>query len=112
MDDAQNEEAKGDPRDLIDEYESYLKAKADEKMDVDNGDDSEDDKMRPASRFIQQLEQFDYMEQKALIRNRFQEWITDEREHTQALQLLAKFKNQTQSVSSSLCEQLRIVLEP
>jgi len=73
MDDAQNEEAKGDPRDLIDEYESYLKAKADEKMDVDNGEDSdENDKMRPASRFTQNLEQFDYMEQKVLIRNRFQ----------------------------------------
>lgn len=29
-----------------------------------------------------------------------------------SLELLSKFKNETSHVSSSLCEQLRIVLEP
>ena len=65
-----------------------------------------------ASRELQSLEHFDYQEQKASIRTRFHEWLSDEREKSQSLQLLAKFKNQTQAVSSSLCEQLRIVLEP
>lgn len=47
-----------------------------------------------------------------MIRGRFHEWLADEREHAQSLALLSKFKNQTQSASSQLCEQLRIVLEP
>ena len=47
-----------------------------------------------------------------VIRELFQEWLSNDAEHRQSLELLAKFKNQTQQVTSSLCEQLRIVLEP
>lgn len=72
----------------------------------------DDEEAKPLVRFHNSLDQFDYMEQKQAIRTLFAEWLSDEREHDQSLQLLAKFKNQTQSVSSSLCEQLRIVLEP
>ena len=72
MDDAQKEESKENPRDLVDEYEAYLQAKTAEKMDLDNGDDSDGpDRIGVVARFTQNLEQFDYMEQKLLIRNRF-----------------------------------------
>ena len=42
----------------------------------------------------------------------FGKWMQDPIIHRNSHQLLSKFKNQTQAVSSSLCEQLRIVLEP
>jgi hypothetical protein len=58
------------------------------------------------------LEPFDLLIQKQKIREMFQEWAMNKDLHRQSLELLAKFKNQTQQVSASLCEQLRIVLEP
>lgn len=42
MNEDDKEEVKQDPRDLIDEYDAYLKAKAEKRMEVDN-DDIEDD---------------------------------------------------------------------
>jgi hypothetical protein len=41
MDDAQKEETKENPRDLMDEYEAYLQAKTCEQIDVDIGNDSD-----------------------------------------------------------------------
>ena len=68
----------------MDEYDAYLKANAERKMEVDDADsDGEEDNLRNAvSRFQMNLDQFDYMDQKALIRQRFQEWLSDEREHS------------------------------
>ena len=103
------EEEKQDPKDLVREYDEYLKARAEQqRMDVDEhieNDDQSDDVMASAANLLtQNLDKFNYMEQKQMIRNRFHEWLSDEREHTNSLNLLAKFKNQTQSVASSLCE--------
>ena len=117
MKDEEPSDAIVDPRDLIEEYDSYLKDKAEQQRLAKEAEDSEMENDELATkedllRFNQTLERFDYMDQKQLIRNRFHEWLSDEREHSQALKLLGKFKNQTQQVSSSLCEQLRIVLEP
>lgn len=80
----EEEEKDSDFRDLIDEYDAYLKANAERKMEVDDADsDGEEDNLRNAvSRFQMNLDQFDYMDQKALIRQRFQEWLSDEREHS------------------------------
>jgi hypothetical protein len=41
MDDAQKEETKENPRDLMDEYEAYLQAKTCEQIEVDKGNDSD-----------------------------------------------------------------------
>ena len=68
MKDEEVEEAMIDPRDLIDEYDAYLKEKA-EKQRVAREDDEdsrmeEDDDVEKdgALRFNQSLERFDYME--------------------------------------------------
>lgn len=42
----------------------------------------------------------------------FEEWRTDEEACSKAIALLSKFKAETSSAAASLCEQLRIVLEP
>jgi len=39
MNDQDLEEQKMDPRDLIDEYDEYLKSKAEAKMDIDSDDE-------------------------------------------------------------------------
>ena len=108
------EEKKQDPQDLIKEYEDYLKLRKEQAMEIDEQashmNPEEQDVKVPT--FDQDLEKFDYIEQKMVIRELFQKWLSDEAEHRQSLELLTKFKNQTQQVTSTLCEQLRIVLEP
>jgi len=47
------------------------------------------------ARFDQNLDKFDYIQQKMVIRELFQEWRSDESEHKQSLEILAKIKNQT-----------------
>jgi midasin len=42
----------------------------------------------------------------------FADWQQNEQLHSQSLKLLMRLKNATQHVTSTLCEQLRIVLEP
>ena len=96
----EKEEEKKDLKDLVREYDEYLKDRAEQqRMDVDEhiaDDHPHDDVMAtPANLLIQNLDKFDYMEQKQMIRNRFHQWLSDEREHTNSLNLLAKFKNQT-----------------
>ena len=64
MDDAKKEQ---EPRDLIDEYDAYLKAKKDAEEakaenDEENERDQQDAKMAPASTFTQDLDIFDYMQ--------------------------------------------------
>ena len=72
----EKEEEKMDPKDLVREYGEYLKARAEQqRMDVDEhiaDDDPHDDVMASAANLLtQNLDRFDYMEQKQLIRNRF-----------------------------------------
>ena len=74
-------------------------------------DEQERDSEPEVRPLVQSLEQFDYSQQKQLVRQMFQEWQASAT-HAQSLALLAAFKNQTQQVTSVLCEQLRIVLEP
>jgi len=64
------------------------------------------------STFTMEHTDFDYLEQKMLIRELFNQFVSDKDSHRQAMDLLGKFKGQTQQVSASLCEQLRIILEP
>ena len=47
-----------------------------------------------------------------MMRELFGSWMQDSELHRQSLELLNQFKQQTINSSSSLCEQLRIVLEP
>jgi len=42
----------------------------------------------------------------------FEEWRSDEELAQRSIGLLSKFKSETSSAAASLCEQLRIVLEP
>lgn len=52
-----------DPRDLIDEYDQYLKQKALQKMDLDDDEaPSETEEVKTSLKIAQDLEQFDYME--------------------------------------------------
>ena len=66
MNEENKEEKKQDPRDLIDEYDTYLKAKAEKRMEIDDDDVEDDNAMNLQSavnnHFIQNLDQFDYME--------------------------------------------------
>lgn len=57
-------------------------------------------------------QEFDYNLAKASIRALFEEWKADEKRSMQAIDLLSRFKAETSESSASLCEQLRIVLEP
>ena len=102
----QEEEMKGDPEDLIQEYQEYLKAKSDQAMEVDEKYEQSglEEKNVIVPTFDQNLEKFDYLEQKMVIRELFQQWLADEKEHDKSLELFAKFKNQTQQVTSALCE--------
>ena len=42
----------------------------------------------------------------------FEEWREDDELCQRSIALLSKFKAETSSAAASLCEQLRIVLEP
>lgn len=55
---------------------------------------------------------FDYFQEKLVLRAFYEHWRTNPEESQKAIALLSKFKSQTNAASASLCEQLRIVLEP
>ena len=55
---------------------------------------------------------FDYFQEKLVLRAFYENWRTNFDESQSAIALLSKFKSQTSAASASLCEQLRIVLEP
>ena len=59
MQEEDKEEEKQDPRDLIDEYDAYLKAKAEQRMEVDDRDDADEEPMsakQPLNYFTQNLD--------------------------------------------------------
>jgi len=64
MKDDMEEEKEIDPKDLLAEYDEYLKAKAEQKMKVDDSDDSDNEEAAtvPLHVFSQNLDQFDYQE--------------------------------------------------
>ena len=55
---------------------------------------------------------FDYQSQKAATRLLFDLWRSDAEVAQESIALLSRFKAETGAASASLCEQLRIVLEP
>lgn len=59
-----------------------------------------------------QDEDFDYLAAKLATRALYEEWRSDEDGAQDSIALLGKFKAETGSAAASLCEQLRIVLEP
>ena len=56
--------------------------------------------------------EFDYQAEKMQNKTLFDEWRANDQLCQQSIALLSKFKSETSSAASSLCEQLRIVLEP
>ena len=57
-------------------------------------------------------EDFDYQASKLATRALFDLWRQDEEASQASIALLSRFKSETGAASASLCEQLRIVLEP
>jgi hypothetical protein len=57
-------------------------------------------------------DEYDYKTEKLKIREMFELWRQNEEESQRSIELLGKFKGETSSTAASLCEQLRIVLEP
>jgi len=57
-------------------------------------------------------QEFDYNLEKMQVRTLFEEWRSNEEGAQVAMELLSRFKAETSESSASLCEQLRIVLEP
>jgi len=57
-------------------------------------------------------EEFNYQLEKQDMKAMFEEWRNDEQLAQKSIGLLSKFKSETSSAAASLCEQLRIVLEP
>ncbi len=79
-------------QDLINEYNSYLMNK---QTPLDLTQIELEQKTQPGSRIAQTLEHFDYLKQKELVRQMFQDWQEDLQAHEVSVELLAKFKNQT-----------------
>ena len=96
---------------MIGEYENYLQVKRNTDMQMDDEEDKQDGVVA-SSGFDYDLEHFDYVAAKAKLREMFSQWLQDPQSHNDSLKLLSKFKQQTANSASSLCEQLRIVLEP
>jgi hypothetical protein len=57
-------------------------------------------------------EDFDYQASKLATRALYDLWRQDEDASETSIALLSRFKAETGAASASLCEQLRIVLEP
>lgn len=77
-------------QDLINEYNSYLKNK---QTPLDLTSVEPEQQTQPGTRIVQTLEHFDYLKQKELIRQMFQNWQEDLQAHEVSVELLAKFKN-------------------
>jgi midasin (ATPase involved in ribosome maturation) len=58
------------------------------------------------------MTEFNYMNEKQMLVVNRAGWQEEQQTVDKALELLNKFKQQTSEYAGSLCEQLRIVLEP
>lgn len=101
--------------DLVEDYQKFLENRKEqmllepveeEKMEVDQQFGEEEPRGPPV------LEDFDYQEEKLALRALHEAWREDDELCQKSIALLNRFKGETGSASSSLCEQLRIVLEP
>lgn len=105
-----------DTADLINDYEEFLNSKQqmtemnpeEDRMEVDQTTSKAKAKGEPDELYPE----FDYMEEKLEKKALFDEWRSDDELCQQSIALLNKFKSETSPAASSLCEQLRIVLEP
>ena len=99
-----------DERKLIDEYQQYLQKRQSAAAAVDTIGGA--DQMLPVTFTFDQGEAFDYGQARAMIRELFQTYHSDPDLISTSQQLLHRFKQETSTSAASLCEQLRIVLEP
>lgn len=112
----EQDEDRVDTADLINDYEEFLNSKQqltemspeEDKMEVDQTTSKAKAKGEPDELY----QEFDYMQEKLEKKALFDEWRSDDELCQQSIALLNKFKSETSSAASSLCEQLRIVLEP
>jgi midasin (ATPase involved in ribosome maturation) len=98
-------------RKLIDEYQQYLQKRQSASASVETIGGS-DQLMQPVTFTFDQGEAFDYGQARAMIRELFQTYHSDPDLISTSQQLLHRFKQETSTSAASLCEQLRIVLEP
>ena len=98
--------------DLVDDYQQVLKNKKpiqslpeEDRMEVEKNIEVE------FNALVDQ-DDFDYQSQKAATRLLFDQWRSDAEAAQESIALLSRFKAETGAASASLCEQLRIVLEP
>jgi len=75
-------------------------------MEVDQGIEEQQYRGQPPG------EEFDYQKEKLVLRALHEAWRADEDLCQRSIALLNRFKAETGQAASSLCEQLRIVLEP
>jgi len=101
--------------DLVDDYQRFLedrreqpqlRAVEEDKMEVDQLSSEEEPRGQPP------LTDFDYQAEKLTNRALYEQWRADEDVCQRSIALLSRFKAETSQASASLCEQLRIVLEP
>ena len=83
-----------------------LQAVEEDKMEVDQHNGEEETRGQPP------LKDFDYQEEKLVLRALHEAWRADEELCQRSIALLNRFKAETGQASAGLCEQLRIVLEP
>lgn len=100
--------------DLVQEYKDFLERRKELPKQEDRGDEErmEIDQIAEARIALPVDQEFDYNQARASIRALFEEWRSDEQRTQEAMNLLSRFKAETSESSASLCEQLRIVLEP
>ena len=101
--------------DLVEDYQRFLEDRKEQSMLPT----IEEDKMEVDQRFGEEeagsqplLEDFDYQAEKLALRALHEVWRADEDVCQRSIALLGRFKAETSQASASLCEQLRIVLEP
>jgi len=98
--------------DLVNDYEQFLKRRQ-EQTEAEHVKDKEDMMEIDTDKIpIDKQPDFDYQLEKLEKRAMFDEWRGDLDLCQRSIALLSKFKQETGSASASLCEQLRIVLEP
>ena len=102
--------------DLIDDYHQFLENKSlleHHEMEVDQEAKQKSTAQKDTSKNqIPQYPEFDYLDEKMQILEKLEAWQENEELCQQSIDLLGRFKSETSAASASLCEQLRIVLEP
>lgn len=116
MDAEASQESPEDAKDLVADYQQFLerrqqgecslvREREEDKMEIDEAST----RVRPPG---SKDPDYDYLAEKLGLRALYEEWRSDEDVAQESIALLGKFKAETGQAAASLCEQLRIVLEP